>query len=180
MDEVSKMIPLWSASKPDEYIFIPEKPEWACVKCGKSFWRTPTRVETSRKDAFGNQKPLQVWIATSECFVCNESHRWLLDPDTPVDTRKDAAVSETLDNAIDKFVDEFKKDDFTEPSDYWTTDTTPTDIWKSHIDDINKNADIPFSDWQKKFGETDLQAYIRWLKAQRRRREDDDDPNDAS
>lgn len=178
MDEVSRLIPLWSASKPDEYIFIQDKPNWSCQKCGKDFWRDPTKVEVAKRDAFGNLKELKVWVATSECFICNEPHKWLIDPDKPVLQSLGSGFGTLLgDHAFEQGKIDGLHDQSLDASEY-LTDTPTTTPWDSLLD---TPTNIPFSEWQKRYGESDLQAYIRWLKAQERRRSDDDiDPNDAS
>lgn len=160
-DEYREMMPLWSASKPNEYIFIKEKPNHDCVKCGKNFWREPTKVKVATPpNAFGKCVPLSIWIAESDCFICNETHRWLIDPDKP--------VSQSLDKTAFKGVTE----DI-------SIDDQSLFLAGEHITPATES---PYSEWQKQFGETDYQAYIRWLKEQQRRRSEqgDIDPNDAS
>lgn len=178
MDEVSRLIPLWSASKPDEYIFISEKPDWACVKCGKNFWRDPTRVEVAKRNPFGELIELKVWVATSECFVCNEKHKWLIDPDKPVGVSPNSPMGNLIgDHAFEQGKIDGLHEQSLDPNEYFT------DTQASSFDSlINDTPNISFDEWKKNYGETDLQAYIRWLKSKGRRRDDDEhiDPNDAS
>jgi len=171
MDEVSRLIPLWSASKPNEYIFISDKPKWACFKCGKDFWKDPTKVEVAKKTAFGDLIPLKVWVAVSECFICNEQHRWLIDPDKPVNNDPNTPMG----NLIGEHASEQGKIDSLayEETDY----NIEGFIIPPPLPD--DNGFVSFDEWQKKFDESDLQAYIRWLKDQQRRRAEDD-RNDAS
>ena len=157
------MFPLWSASKPNEYIFISEKPKWPCFKCGKDFWKDPTRVEVAKKTAFEDLVPLKVWVAVSECFICNEQHRWLIDPDKPVNNDP----STTMGNLLGEHaVEQGKIDSLAyEEIDYIDGFVLPPP-------ESVENGFTTFDEWQKKFGESDLQAYIRWLKGQQRSREE--------
>lgn len=172
MDEFTGLIPLWCASKPSEYIFINERPNWDCVKCGKNFWRVPTKVDVARKNPFGEWKPLSVWVATTECFICSEPTKWLIDPDKPVCTDG----SKPLGDLLCEHASEQGRIDDPDPLREDGDLTIRDDI----VSPLSPDS-VPFSEWCKRYGESDLQAYIRWLKDQQRRRaEDDDNRNDAS
>jgi hypothetical protein len=170
MDEITKLIPLWCASKPSHFIFIAETPDWNCLKCSQNFWREPTKVEVATADPFGNMKPLSIWIATSECFLCGEPHKWLIDPDKPIDFEN---------GGFGKPVGEHASD-FLRADDSLIVSDPPSffeHLEKFEVDEngIGNGDVVPFKEWCKRFGETDLESYLRWLKAQRK-----DDPNDQA
>jgi hypothetical protein len=178
MDDFTKLMPLWSASKPEQFIYIADRPDWDCIKCQKNFWKEPTKVKVATEKPFGGWRPLSVWVATSECFVCGESHNWLLDPDKPVaaSTKDSSTFGKLLgEHAVEQGKIERGDDDH----DDRVIPLQDLTVSSDELTDWQTDDSVPYSEWCKQFGESDLKAYIRWLKSQRKSR-DGDDPNDAS
>jgi len=183
MDELTRI--LWLNRKvkaPVEIVVMDIKPPHNCTICEQFNPAFNPQFGTrwlhrSEVTCGSNGEPWKVWKVSTKCGECGSPSNWLIDPDQPANAfkpdEKEYAFDFPFDNATEPTLD---------PNDFLTNSKEAIDWAKPLSVGQPKDADIPFDDFPRLYGESDYDAYVRWLKHCANKRKDiqNTDDNDAS
>ena len=62
-----------------EPFYLDLQPLTPCPKCKMGMWQTGSVFVRVERD---------LWLAKSKCFLCQDSYRWDLDPDKPIEQQQ--------------------------------------------------------------------------------------------